>query len=153
MEEPERTNCFNSQPPRLLNTKTQTHERIICILQNSHDPSSLENYIVKICRNETRQRATCLTHGPSAIRRITLQSQHAGGLALTNKKMTITPRSTCFCEFPPTKTRKTSQREEPKMTLSRSPPKERCWMNWPLTRELKRTNMKKTKSVRNISET
>ena len=64
---------------------SNTHERIICILQISHDPSSLENNVVKICRNETRQRVTCVTHGPSAIRRITLQSQHAGGLALMNR--------------------------------------------------------------------
>ena len=62
-----------------------THERIICILQISHDPSSLEKNVVKICRNETRQKAICPTHCPNAIRRIALQSQHADGLALVNK--------------------------------------------------------------------
>ena len=40
MQEPENTNCFNSRPRRLLNTKTSnTQEQTIWILQITHDPS------------------------------------------------------------------------------------------------------------------
>ena len=39
------------------------------------------------------------------------------------------------------------------MTSPRGSPKKGCWMNSPLTSELKQTNMKKTQSVRNMNNT
>ena len=49
-------NGFNSEPSKPNTQFKHTHEQTICIVQISHDPSSLENNVVKIGRNEARQK-------------------------------------------------------------------------------------------------
>ena len=90
-------------------------------------------------------------HGPLAIRRIALQSQHACGLALTNKTCCNHSAKHLHLSI------STWNREDVSEGWTRNDlvswlSEKRCWMNSSLTSELKQTNMKKTQSVRNMKQ-
>ena len=150
MQEPEHTNCFNSQPPRLRNTKMQTHTN-----------KQFEFYKLRMIRRSWKTTSSRSAETKRDIRQLAqhiaqtqsdeLRCNHNTlmGLHWWTRRTANTPRNTCTCQFQLGHVSEGRTRNDLVTWLS----EKGCWMNSSWTSGLKQTNMKKTQNVRNMNKT